>query len=139
MIFWPLEDKYTIVLDSKIVAPKDPAIDDAVKVKEGGKVFDGKLAAVGSKGDVEAKLIELESKKSKGSAATTEKKSHQMSPSWPRAPKRLHVNQNKVRVNLHVMHANIQLYTTCMYLVGSSRLILQCTYRTYFIYTYYYS
>ena len=72
MIYWPLEDTFTVVLESKVVEPKDPAIDDAVKVKEGGKVFDGKLAAVGSKVDVEAKLIELERKKNKGSAAITD-------------------------------------------------------------------
>ena len=42
-----------------------------VKVKEGGKVFVGKVAAVGSKADVEARMSELEANGSEGSQAKT--------------------------------------------------------------------
>ena len=59
----------------KVVELKDPAIDDMVKVKEGGKVFVGKVAAVGSKADadadVEARMSELEANRSEGSPART--------------------------------------------------------------------
>ena len=71
LIFWPQEETYSIVLDSKVVEPKDPAVDNMVKVKEGGKVFVGKVAAVGSKADVEARMSELEANRSEGSQAKT--------------------------------------------------------------------
>ena len=71
LIFWPQEETYSIVQDSKLVEPKDPAIDEMVKVKEGGKVFVGKVAAAGSKVDVEAQMIELEDNCGEGSPAKT--------------------------------------------------------------------
>lgn len=42
-----------------------------VKVKEGEKVFVGKVAAVGSKAYAEARMSELEAKRSEGSPAKT--------------------------------------------------------------------
>jgi hypothetical protein len=42
-----------------------------VKVKEGGKVFVGKVAAVGSRADVEVRMSELEGNRSDGSPAKT--------------------------------------------------------------------
>ena len=60
LVFWPSEETYSVVQQSKIVEPKDPSIDETVKVKEGGKVFSGKVAALGTKADVEAHLSEVE-------------------------------------------------------------------------------
>ena len=71
LIFWPQEETYSIVQDSIVVEPKDPAVDDMVKMKEGGKVFVGKVAAVGSKADVEARMSELEANRSEGSPVKT--------------------------------------------------------------------
>ena len=60
MIFWPAEECYSEVIESKIVEPKDPAVGQTVKVKEGGKVFSGRVEAVGSKTEIEHRLSEME-------------------------------------------------------------------------------
>lgn len=51
---------YSVIQESKIVEPKDPGVDETVKVKEGGKVYSGKVTAVGTQTDVEARMRELE-------------------------------------------------------------------------------
>ena len=40
--------------------PKDPAVGQMVKVKEGGKTFLGKLEAIGTISEVDKKLCELD-------------------------------------------------------------------------------
>ena len=40
--------------------PNDPAIGQTVKVKEGGKLFSGRVEAVGSKTEIERRLSEME-------------------------------------------------------------------------------
>ena len=60
LIFWPTEGCYSEVIESKIVEPKDPAVRQTVKVKEGGKVFSGRVEAVGNKTEIECWLSELE-------------------------------------------------------------------------------
>ena len=44
-VWWPEE--------SKIVEPKEPSAGENVRVKEGTKVYSGKVVAVGSKSEVE--------------------------------------------------------------------------------------
>jgi hypothetical protein len=39
---------YSVIQESKI-EPKDPGVDETVKVKEGGKVCSGKVTALGLK------------------------------------------------------------------------------------------
>ena len=51
---------YNVIQESKIVESKDQDDDETVKVREGGKVFSGKVAALGTKADVEARMNELE-------------------------------------------------------------------------------
>ena len=60
LIFWPTEECYSEIIESKIVEPKDPAVGQTVKVKEGGKVFSGRVEAVGNKTEIERQLSELE-------------------------------------------------------------------------------
>ena len=71
LIFWPSEETYSIVQESRVVEPKDPSVDETVKVKEGGKVFLGKTAAVGIKANVEAQMSELEGNRRERSPAKT--------------------------------------------------------------------
>ena len=52
---------YSVIPESRIAEPKDP------KVKEGGKVYFGKVAAVGTWADVEARMRELEGNNTDGS------------------------------------------------------------------------
>ena len=61
LIFWPQEKCYSEVAESKIVEPKDPSVGQAVKVKEGSKIFSGTVEAVGNKSEIEKQLSELES------------------------------------------------------------------------------
>ena len=62
---------YSVIQESRIVEPKDPGVDETVKVKEGGKVYSGKVAALGTQADVEARMRELESNNADGSPVET--------------------------------------------------------------------
>ena len=59
-IWHPIENSYSDVPESKIVEPKDPAVGQTVKVKEGTKTFSGKVEAIGTKAELEMKLCDLD-------------------------------------------------------------------------------
>ena len=62
---------YSVIQESRIVEPKDPGVDETMKVKEGGKAYFGKVAAVGTRADVEARMRELEGNNTDGSPVET--------------------------------------------------------------------
>ena len=70
-ISWLSEEMYTVIQESRIVEPKDPGVNETVKVKERGKVYFGKVAAVGTRADVEARMRELEGNNIDGSPVET--------------------------------------------------------------------
>ena len=54
-MFWPEEDCYSDVPESKVVGAPDPQ-SKAIAVKERGKIYMGKLVATGTKEDVQQRL-----------------------------------------------------------------------------------
>ena len=60
-MFWPDEDCYSEVAESKMLECKEPSVGQTVKVKEGCKIFDGIIDAIGSKSKIEQRLCEIES------------------------------------------------------------------------------
>ena len=60
LLFWPEEDTYSVVAESKILSPKEASAGQSVQVKEGAKVFSGTVVAMGSKVEVEQRLSEME-------------------------------------------------------------------------------
>ena len=59
-MFWPEENTYSMVPESKIVGEKEPPAGQMVKIKEGQKTYSGKVMAVGKKTDIEKQLVEME-------------------------------------------------------------------------------
>ena len=49
LVFWPDESTYSMLPESKIVGEKEPSAGKMVKVKEGQKLYSGKVVAVGEK------------------------------------------------------------------------------------------
>ena len=59
LVFWPDEDSYSEVPESKIVG-NPGSLGEAIQVKERQKVYTGLLVAVGSKQEVQEKLSTIE-------------------------------------------------------------------------------
>lgn len=59
LVFWPDEDSYSEVPESKIVG-NPGSLGEAIQVKERQKVYTGVLVAVGSKQEVQEKLRNIE-------------------------------------------------------------------------------
>ena len=59
-MFWPEEDSYSEVPESKVVG-EPGEIGEDISVKEGTKVYRGLLHAVGSRQEVQLKLQEIKS------------------------------------------------------------------------------
>ena len=55
MVFWPEEDCYSDVPESKVIEVPDPQ-SKVIRVKERGKIYMSKLVAIGTKEDVQQKL-----------------------------------------------------------------------------------
>ena len=51
--------RHSVVLESKIVEPKDPAVCQYVKVKDGGRFFLGNVMAIGNKTEIEIRMNEI--------------------------------------------------------------------------------
>ena len=49
LVFWPEENTYSMVPESKIIGEKEPPAGQMVKIKEGQKAYSGKVIAVGKK------------------------------------------------------------------------------------------
>ena len=52
MVFWPEQDCYSEVSEGKIAEPKSPKAGDVCKVKEGSKMYSGKVVAAGTKSEI---------------------------------------------------------------------------------------
>ena len=60
-MFWPDEDCYSEVAQTKMLENKEPIVGQTVRVKEGCKIFTGIVDTIGSKSEIEQRLNELES------------------------------------------------------------------------------
>ena len=60
MIYWPEEECYSEVMESKLVEPREASVGAVAKVKQAGKVYCGSIVAVGTKAEIEKKWKELE-------------------------------------------------------------------------------
>ena len=60
MIYWPEEECYSEVMESKVVEPREESVGAVAKVKQAGKVYCGSIVAVGTKAEIEKKWKELE-------------------------------------------------------------------------------
>ena len=63
LVFWPDKSTYSMLPESKIVGEKEPSAGQMVKVKEGQKLYSGKVVAVGKKFYIEKKLSEMKATK----------------------------------------------------------------------------
>ena len=60
LLYWPEENCYSEVLESKLIEPKEATIGVVAKVKQGGKIYSGNIVAVGMRADIEQQWKELE-------------------------------------------------------------------------------
>ena len=60
MIYWPEEECYSEVMESKLVEPREASVGAVAKVKQAGKVYCGSIVAVETKAEIEKKWKELE-------------------------------------------------------------------------------
>ena len=60
MIYWPEEECYSEVMESKVVELREESVGAVAKVKQAGKVYCGSIVAVGTKAEIEKKWKELE-------------------------------------------------------------------------------
>ena len=59
-MFWPEEGCCSEVLESKLTEPKEALVGAVAKVKQGGKIYSGTIAEVGTRAEIEERLKELE-------------------------------------------------------------------------------
>ena len=71
LVFWPDESTYSMLPESKIVGEKESSAGQIVKVKEGQKIYSGKVVAVGKRLDIEKQLSEMEARKEDEAAVNT--------------------------------------------------------------------
>ena len=55
MIYWPEEECYSEVMESKVVELREESVGAVAKVKQAGKVYCGSIVAVGTKAEIEKK------------------------------------------------------------------------------------
>ena len=60
LLYWPEEECYSEVVESKLIEPKEASVGEVAKVKQGGKSYSGTIVAVGTKTDIEQRWKELE-------------------------------------------------------------------------------
>lgn len=107
LIYWPEEESYSEVPPSKLVEPKNPAVGDKVKVKDGKKVHTGEVVGFGSKMEIEELMLHLERDNEEETTAERE--------------------EGTVHMHVHVHYDSGIFFTSCMLFISIQVLLYYST------------